>query len=113
MTLFSLSDFFARRSSSMISFTLLAVDRTAPVQYVQPRERIRLTIRMGISPGATGGSCSGEINELPRTSKGRSRAKYSGTTGIFSALMYSQTSSSVQFDKGKTRMLSPLLIRPL
>ena len=41
----------------------------------------------------------------------RSLAKYSGTIGMFSTWMYCQTSSSVQFDSGNTRMLSPLLMR--
>ena len=39
---------------------------------------------------------------------GRSAAKYSGTISISSRMIYCHTSSSVQFDKGKTRMLSPL-----
>jgi hypothetical protein len=32
---------------------------------------------------------------------GRGAAKYSGTTGMSSARVYCQTSSSVQFDSGK------------
>ena len=45
----------------------------------------------------------------PRTTISRSLAKYSGTIGMFSRWMYSQTSSSVQFESGNTRMLSPLV----
>ena len=39
--------------------------------------------------------------------------KYRGTIGIFSRWMYSQTSSSVQLESGKTRMFSCLLCLPL
>ena len=39
--------------------------------------------------------------------------KYSGTIGMFSRWMYCQMSSSVQFDSGNTRMLSPLRMRAL
>ena len=58
-------------------------------------------------------SCSTGISASPRTTIGRSLAKYSGTTGMFSSWMYCQTSSSVQLESGKTRMLSPLSMRPL
>jgi len=37
----------------------------------------------------------------------------SDATGMFSAAMYSQILSSVQFDNGNTRMLPPWLIQPL
>ena len=49
----------------------------------------------------------------PRTSISRSWAKYIGTIGIFSTWMYCQTSISVQFESGNTRMLSPGSIREL
>src|ERR1700679_4322250 len=97
----------------MISSTVPAVDRTAPVQYVQPSDRRRHITITGSSPGIMGVEFSVGNNDSPRTSISLSRAKYNGTIGIFSIWMYSQTSISVQFDNGKTRIVSPLLMRPL
>ena len=62
----------------------------------------------GVSPGASGSRSSSTMISVPsRSTTGRCLAKYNGTTGIFSALMYSHTSSSVQLDSGNTRMDSP------
>ena len=44
---------------------------------------------------------------------GRGAEKYRGTMGMFSKWMYCQISSSVQFEMGNTRMLSPLALRAL
>ena len=48
-----------------------------------------------------------------RSTTGRSAAKYSGTIAICSRRMYCQMSSSVQFDSGNTRTLSPIVVRTL
>ncbi len=54
------------------------------------------------------------MNSPPSYSKvGRSAAKYSGTISMPSFMMYCQISSSVQFEIGKTRMLSPFFLRAL
>src|SRR5436309_13095120 len=47
------------------------------------------------------------VHEPPRRTTGRTFAKYSGTTGILSHQIYCQTSSSVQFESGNTRIDSP------
>src|ERR1017187_2989695 len=92
----------------MILGTVSACERMAPVQYVQPSERMRLITICGCSPGSSGMSYSTGISVSPRTAMGRFLAKYRGTMGIFSRSMYSHTSSSVQLESGNTRMLSPL-----
>ena len=97
----------------MIFGSVSASDRIAPVHGVQPSERMRHITICGFSPGSSGGSCSSGISDSPRTTICRSFAKYSGTIGMFSRWMYCQTSSSVQFESGNTRMLSPLSIRAL
>ena len=58
-------------------------------------------------------SSSTMISVPSRSTTGRSAAKYSGTIGMFSRWMYCQTSSSVQFEIGKTRIDSPLCLRAL
>ena len=96
----------------MILGTVSASERTAPVQGEQPSERIRHFTVSSRSPGCSGtNGCSGTMSDWPRTITSRSFAKYSGTTGIRSTSMYCQTSISVQFDSGNTRMLSPERMR--
>ena len=55
-------------------------------------------------------SSSRMISMPSRCTTGRSAARYSGTIGRSSALVYSQMFSSVQLDRGNTRMVSPLAI---
>ncbi len=55
-------------------------------------------------------SSSRMISMPSRSTTGRSAARYSGTIGRSSALVYSQMFSSVQLDRGNTRMVSPLAI---
>ena len=64
-------------------------------------------MRCGFSPGKRSMGWSIGIRRSPRTNISRSLAKYSGTTGIFSRWMYSQTSSSVQLEKGKNAQSLP------
>jgi hypothetical protein len=67
---------------------------------------------IGTSPGFSGMRSSSTMISVPsRSTTGRSAAKYSGTIGMFSRWMYCQMSSSVQFEIGNTRMLSPLFLR--
>src|SRR5258708_9890703 len=113
MIRFSRSDFLARKSSSIIFGTVSASDRIAPVHGVQPSDRIRHITIWGFSPGIIGGLCSVGISKSPRTSTSRGLAKYSGTIGISSTWIYCQTSNSVQLESGKTRIVSPLLMRAL
>src|ERR1019366_2505156 len=108
ITRFSRSDRRNSLISAMIFGTVSASERIAPVHGVHPSERMRHITICGSSPGSSGMSCSTGISISPRTTIGRGRAKYSGTTGMFSRWMYSQTSSSVQFESGKTRIDSPL-----
>ncbi len=58
-------------------------------------------------------SSSRMISRPSRLTTGRGAAKYSGTTGMASARVYCQISSSVQLDSGNTRMVSPLVNRVL
>jgi hypothetical protein len=96
----------------MIFSIVSASDLMAPVQGEQPSDRMRHLTTCVDSPGSSGTKgCSFMISELPRTMTSRSLAKYSGTIGMFSTLMYCQTSSSVQLDSGNTRMLSPVRMR--
>jgi hypothetical protein len=73
-------------SSSTISGTFAASDRTAPVQYVQPSDRIRHITVVGRSPGSKGGSMLHRDQlPIPLQNLMRGFAKYSGTTGMFSS----------------------------
>src|SRR5438552_3727172 len=107
MTRFSRSERRNETSSSMILGSVSASERMAPVHGLQPRERIRHITSSGDSPGRRGiNGCSTERRDSPRTSTGRSFAKYRGTIGMLSRWMYCHTSISVQFDSGKMRTLS-------
>jgi len=86
----------------MIFGTVSAVEGIAPVQGLQPSERMRQSTDSGCSSAPRGmKSCSTGISDWPRTSIGRFFAKYSETIGIRSSSMYCQTSSSVQLERGK------------
>ena len=69
-------------SSSMIFGTVSAVERIAPVQEVQPSERMRHITICGFSPAAAADRARAE-SASRRAPPSRSLAKYSGTIGIF------------------------------
>ena len=59
----------------MILGSVSAVDRIAPVQCVQPSDRMRHITICGRSFGSSGGLCSVGISVSPRTTISRSFAK--------------------------------------
>src|SRR5690606_19526163 len=80
----------------------------------QPRVRKRTCFIIGVSPSRSGRRSSSTMISAPsRSTTGRSLAKYSDGTGMFSRKMYSHTSSSVQLEIGNTRTDSPLWMRVL
>src|SRR5713226_6802692 len=113
MARFSRSERRNETISSMIFGTVSASERIAPVQGTHPRDLMRHFRRCVFSPRRSCAGWSITTMEPLRRTTSRSFAKYSGTMGIFSTWMYSQTSSSVQLESGNTRMLSPLSRREL
>ena len=85
-----------------------ASERIAPVQGLHPASACGTSPSAAFSPGSSGTFCF-DRNQADRRAP-PSRALWRNTaarSGMFSRWMYCQTSSSVQFESGNTRMLSP------